>query len=302
MTSNPLVTIVLPTYNGSRYLRESIQSCIDQTYSNWELIIIDDASTDDTPALIGEFVAKDARVSSVRHEKNRRLPNALNTGFGCARGEYLTWTSDDNVYKPHALDRMVHYLEANPAIGLVYCDMRKIGADGEDLGPIPLKGPESLVEENCIGACFLYRRQLYEAVGRYDPEMVLVEDYDYWLRISRRFPIAHLRGVSPYLYRFQPGSLTSTRQEEVSIQRARALCRHVLPPAQGRQVLLDLYWSALWRFRSRGDFRAAWYCARKCLALAPLRLRHIRAVIGTGVRLLLSGRRVGAPSPKWIPG
>src|SRR5260370_31743679 len=134
MTHDPLVSIVLPTYNGSRYLAESIQSCIDQTYLNWELIIVDDASTDDTPAIIDRYVSHDPRISSVRHDANRRIPGGLKTGFARSRGEYLTWTSDDNLYEPDALERMVRYLDAEPAMGMVHCDEKTMPQDGQTIG------------------------------------------------------------------------------------------------------------------------------------------------------------------------
>src|SRR5690606_22425727 len=112
MNESPFVSIVLPTYNGARYLAQSIESCINQTYTQWELIIVDDASTDDTPAIISHYVQLDSRIRTVRHSTNRKLPAALNTGFDMARGEYFTWTSDDNYYRPEALGVMVAFLES----------------------------------------------------------------------------------------------------------------------------------------------------------------------------------------------
>jgi glycosyltransferase involved in cell wall biosynthesis len=295
MKSEPLVSIVLPVHNGMRYLDQAIRSCLEQTYGNWELIIVDDASTDDTPGLIARYERQDARIVSIRHEINRRLPGALNTGFARARGQLLTWTSDDNLYEPEALERMVGYLQDSPATGLVYCDERFIGPDGEDMGPYAKSGPEALARFNCVGACFLYRREVYEAVGEYDAQMILVEDYDYWLRVAHRFPVAHLRGIAPYRYRCHPGSLTARRFTEVIIQVARARCRHVLPPSEHRRVLTDAYWEALWEYRKAGDLRGAWFCARKCLALMPWRLRYAKVALTTGLRLLAAPRCMGIP-------
>ncbi len=79
--SSPLISIVLPVHNGSQYLAESIQSCLDQTMADWELVVVDDASTDLTPDIVAKFAAADARIRCVRHQINRRLPAALNTGF-----------------------------------------------------------------------------------------------------------------------------------------------------------------------------------------------------------------------------
>jgi glycosyltransferase involved in cell wall biosynthesis len=296
MKNEPLVSIVLPTYNGSRYLAESIKSCLDQTYRNLELILVDDCSTDDTPAIIERFARQDSRIVAVRNKKNQRLPRGLNIGFARSRGVYLSWTSDDNLYEPEAIELMVRYLEAEPATGLVYCDERWIGSDGAERG-ICLKGePEALRECNCINACFLYRRSVYETIGGYDADMVLIEDYEYWMRVATRFRIGHLRGVTPYRYRWHPGSLSRTRRAEIEIQSLRAKCRHFVPADQQRQFLLHAYQNMHWRFRSMGEIKAAWTCARACLALDPWSLRHIRTAMGTGIRLLVSRRRE-APAP-----
>ena len=84
----PVVSIVLPTYNGSTYLGEAIESCLAQTYPAWELIIVDDCSTDATPALLAQYAARDQRIRVIRHEENRKVPGALNTGHAAARGSY----------------------------------------------------------------------------------------------------------------------------------------------------------------------------------------------------------------------
>jgi glycosyltransferase involved in cell wall biosynthesis len=110
MTGQPLVSIILPTYNGSRFLERAIQSCLGQTYFSIELIIVDDASTDSTPEILARAVKQDTRVRVIWHDRNRKLPAALNTGFSEAKGEFLTWTSDDNEYLPNAIEQMVDFL------------------------------------------------------------------------------------------------------------------------------------------------------------------------------------------------
>jgi len=103
-----LISIVLPVYNGARFLRESIDSVLNQTYTNWELLILDDCSTDETPSIAQEYAEKDSRIFYYRNERNLRLPGNLNRGFSLAKGDYLTWTSDDNRYRPTALEKMLH--------------------------------------------------------------------------------------------------------------------------------------------------------------------------------------------------
>jgi glycosyltransferase involved in cell wall biosynthesis len=205
----PLVSIILPTYNGSAYLGEAIESCRAQTYRNWELILVDDCSTDETPSIIADAVARDPRVSSIRHEVNRKLPAALNTGHAAAQGRYLLWMSDDNRFLPSAIEEMTNFLEQNQEVGLVYADCVIIDDHGHYQRDFPAQPPSRLAYLNALGPCFMYRRSVYEAVGGYDPEMLLAEDYDYWLRVYRKFEVAPLHRVL-YQYRWHNQSLTST--------------------------------------------------------------------------------------------
>src|SRR5690349_9470116 len=120
--TQPLVSIVLPTRNGSRYLNESLQSIVDQTWTNWELIVVNDGSTDDTGRMIDTWAAKDTRIRAVHLKTNVGVPSALNRGFAEAQGEYFTWTSDDNRYRPAAIERFMIYLQSHPDVDLVYSD------------------------------------------------------------------------------------------------------------------------------------------------------------------------------------
>jgi glycosyltransferase involved in cell wall biosynthesis len=206
---DPLVSIVLPTYNGARYLPEAIRTCLDQTYRNIELVVVDDASTDGTPEVLASV--GDPRLRVIRHEVNRKLPGALNTGFAAARGDYLTWTSDDNRYMPVAVERMLTYLQARPDTAFVCAGYVFINPDGSRADRPPrAPGPIWLLPvRNVIGACFLYRREVAEKIGPYNESCFLAEDYEYWLRVQRRFRI----GVIPeplYEYRQHETSLSST--------------------------------------------------------------------------------------------
>ena len=214
MTTGPLVSIVLPTYNGARYLGQAIQSCLDQTYPHWELIIVDDASTDDTPTLIAQFIRKDGRIRLIRHAQNRILPGALNTGFAVATGEYLTWTSDDNCYRPEALAVMAAFLESAPEYEIVYADYTLIDADGRPVQHMAVRDPEDLVIGNHIGPCFLYRRIVQTTLKAYDESLFLAEDYDFWLRASTSFRLYPLH-KDLYLYRLHSGSLTHQKWAQV---------------------------------------------------------------------------------------
>ncbi|MBP6940567.1 MAG: glycosyltransferase [Syntrophorhabdaceae bacterium] len=197
-TTNSKVSIVLPTYNGTRFLHESIASCLGQSYKNIELIIVDDCSTEDVSRITCQF--DDPRMIIIRNKANLGLPGALNEGFKTAAGDYLTWTSDDNYYAQGAIEAMCGKLDGNPAIDFVYCNYTFIDNEGRLGESIRTGVPGELDSSNCIGPCFLYRRRVYEVVGDYDRSCSLAEDYDYWLRVRKKFVMER---IDAYLYYFR---------------------------------------------------------------------------------------------------
>ncbi len=176
MNTGPLVSIVLPTLNGSRFLAASLQSIVRQTYPHWELIIVDGGSTDGTLAIVDGF--NDPRIKVVRQSDNtHRLPGALNAGFAQAAGEYYTWTQDDDYFQPEALAVMVTALAASPAVAMVYTGFHFIDEHGHPLREAEVGPPDGLRRSNVVGHCFLYRRAIAEQVGPYDPAFLMAEDF-----------------------------------------------------------------------------------------------------------------------------
>lgn len=265
----PRVSIVLPVHDGARFLREAIDAVLGQTFADLELLIVDDGSTDGSPGIIAEAAARDARVCPLRHAENRRLPAALNTGFAAARGEYLTWTSDDNRYRPDALEALVAELDAHPEADVVYADYTRLAENGTARA-LRVLGPEALVFENTIGACFLYRRRVHEALGGYREDLHTVEDYDFWLRAAACFALRPLHR-DLYVYRDHAGSLTAQQWERIAALTTQIRAEHVAtvrcaPAADRARALLQIAVRA-WR---EGERRAALARGARALRIAPL--------------------------------
>lgn len=275
----PRVSIVLPTYNGSRFLRQSVESVIAQTFNDWELIIVDDCSTDNTPDVIAELVGTVPRIRSVRHETNRKLPAALNTGFALARGEYLTWTSDDNRFRPRAIERMVDYLDRYSDEAMVYAGFTKISDDGRPLGSEHPRPPDVLVESNAVGPCFLYRRSVRDAIGEYADDLFLAEDWDYWLRIYLQFRCAAL-DEDLYEYRWHDQMLTTTRGIEISRVVEKTLLRHMSSIRARGRILACRARLSLARRAKRREARSAWlrHLAQAMLLSPALTVRDERGL------------------------
>lgn len=203
-----LVSIVLTTLNGARYLREAVDSCLGQTYENIELIMVDGGSTDGTLEILATY--DDPRMRIIHQENNiGKLPGAINLGLENARGEYLTWMQDDSFYQKNAIELMVTQLVANPEIGQVYADYWEIDADGVANKILKAREPEEFLKAlgDPAGVCFLIRRAVREAVGPHDVTTYPSQDYDYRLRIALQFSSLHIHEPL-YSWRLHDTSLT----------------------------------------------------------------------------------------------
>ena len=213
----PIVSIVLPCYNGAGFLAQSIDSVIAQTFTDWELIIVNDCSKDNSLDIMQQYAEKDSRIRIINNEHNLKLPGALNRGFQEAKGKYLTWTSHDNRMAPTMLEEFVNYLDANPDKGLVTaCYAAFSLKTGETLYEVHHPDPQlHLPLFTCVCYAFMYRREVLETVGDYDTTLFLVEDYDYWVRIWQKYPVGKIYKVL-YYTGVGDDTLTLSRKKEIA--------------------------------------------------------------------------------------
>lgn len=216
MNNTPKVSIVLPCYNGAALLGQAIESCINQTFKDWELIIVNDCSTDNTLEVANAYAQKDERIRVYTNETNSKLPATLNNGFHIANGEYWTWTSDDNLLHPDMLKTFVAYLDGHKDVGCAVSDSYVIDENGNIIGEkiVPDDLNSKMMLNNYVGASFMYRRECALAVGEYREDFFLVEDYEFFIRMSFHCKMGH---ISQFLYYYMdnPNSLTATRQKEI---------------------------------------------------------------------------------------
>ncbi|MFL5739008.1 MAG: glycosyltransferase family 2 protein [Flavisolibacter sp.] len=214
---SPVISIVLPTYNGSRYIRKSVDSCLQQSFADFELILVNDCSTDDTASILEEYVKKDARVRVINNAFNKKLPLSLNAGFESATGKYFTWTSDDNFYAPSALQKMWEVLEKDSNIDLVYADYTLID-DKDKIFGVRKFGDVNKSFNRWLGAgaCFLYKKEIHRANNGYNPAAFLIEDYDFFVRAFIKFRFQYLPLADLYYYREHAASLTSTQNTAIN--------------------------------------------------------------------------------------
>lgn len=222
----PKISIVLPVYNGEKYLAEAIDSIINQTFKDWELIIVNDCSKDSSEFIVREFMKKDERIKLINNNENKKLPESLNVGFREAKGEFLTWTSDDNIYEINALEEMYTFLSVNKQLSMVVGNMEVIDEDGVFVRNWKTYSNSKMAENNVVGACFLYKAEILNNIGEYDTTLFLVEDYEYWLRIiSRGYVIGHI-DKKLYKYRIHGESLTQKRWKDALEKQYELRCRY----------------------------------------------------------------------------
>lgn len=229
LCQNALVSIILPIYNHADFLPHAIKSILAQTYKNWELIVVNDGSSDDFQGAIRPFLP-DKRIRIV-NQSNLKLPAALNNGFRFAVGEYFTWTSADNIMLPNQIEVLVRALQLNQNYGLAYSDYTAIDDSGANLddadwrkhnrpdGSARLHLPEHVTlnnfhdsGDNFLGASFLWRADIHDAVGAHDENCLGGEDYDFWLRMSIITPFLHVPH-NLYEYRVHDKTLNARAAE-----------------------------------------------------------------------------------------
>ena len=269
----PLVSIVLPTLNGARFIRASIESCLAQTFERFELIVVDGGSTDGTLEIVETI--DDPRVRLIHQPGNAgRLPGALDRGFEEARGELFTWTQDDDLYAPEALAVLVAGLNARPDAGMVYAGQVFIDRNGEQIRAGRDLPPEALNWTNPIGHCFLYRRAVAEAVGGYDARFLMAEDSHYWMRIHRCAEIVRLPGRY-FCHRLHDGNLTGRDYGAYAALRvsARARCEVLgLDRKSYRRQVANAWVEEAFAADGKRDRRHSLTCLARAAVLRPLSL------------------------------
>ena len=193
MTERPLVTIITPSFNQSRYIEATIQSVLSQDHPNIEYMIVDGGSQDGTVEIIKKYQDKLAWWVS---EKDKGQTDAINKGFARAKGEILAWLNSDDTYEPGAISAAVRYLQEHPEVGMVYGDCNFINETGRVIGRFgSAQTNEHLLRQGYVHIpqqTMFFRAELWKQVGPLDPSFYFAMDYDLWTRISARAELKYV--------------------------------------------------------------------------------------------------------------
>jgi glycosyltransferase involved in cell wall biosynthesis len=208
-----LISVLMPAYNADRYVAKSIESILNQTHANFELLIIDDCSTDRTWEIISSFAEKDSRVKIIRNQANAGISANRNKLIALSKGKYIAWQDADDISKSYRLEKQLSFLLNNPGVGMVggYLEffdgekslyVRKYETDDEILKKnmfrqSPMAQPTVMV-----------RKEALEKAGMFDEQLGQAEDLDLAYRIGNRYKWANIPEVL-LKYRFHPASISN---------------------------------------------------------------------------------------------
>ena len=203
------VSIIVPCYNQAQYLDDALQSVLEQTYTNWECIIVNDGSPDSTELTAQEWIVKDCRFKYV-FQKNGGLSSARNAGITIAEGEFILPLDADDIISPDYVAHAIQAFENDNSLKVVYCFAEKFGSDS-GRWELPNFSLYNLSQNNLIFCTALYRKKDWEFVGGYDVKMIYGwEDWEFWIAMLKNGGNVNRLEEVGFYYRVKSNSMLNT--------------------------------------------------------------------------------------------
>jgi len=218
----PLVSVIIPVYNGERYIEETIRSVMAQTGPSWEIIAVNDGSKDKSLGILIGLAAEEPRLHVISM-KNGGVSSARNAGVAGARGRYIAFLDQDDLWVPEKLSRQLARFRENPELGIVFTNESVIDASGAIVKSKVLSLSEKnrgWIFEELVFECFMpvssvmMMREIFDRVGGFDPHLALAEDYDFFLKAVRIVPVDYV-DEPLLLYREHGQSGTYTKVDQI---------------------------------------------------------------------------------------
>lgn len=278
-------SVIIPTYNRADYLPQALQSVFDQTLSPFEVIVVDDGSTDNTADVVRAF---EPRVRYFRHDHNKGVSAARNSGLEAAQGEIIAWLDADDLWEPDFLATVISLLAADQELDGVYTGFVLIDAVGNILSQSsqrvvpPSELFSSLVDDNFIQTpAIVVRRKCFEQVGSFDTRFGICEDYDMWLRLAKVFTIMGLPAPLVRIRVHENSTLADTAAfaqfRLAVIQKHFGPLEGALPtwPEDKRRAYAQTFRSIALRYIQDGQPDEGWQFLEKAVSIWPALLDRL---------------------------
>ena len=217
--NNLKISVIMPVYNGEKYLAEAIESILTQTFTDFELIIVNDGSTDSSLETIERY--NDRRIKLINNSKNLGITKSLNIALKEAKGKYIARQDADDISLSTRLEEQLKYIETHPEVGVVGTNVYNIQEDGTISGSScldPKPTLEKLLKDNrIIHGSIMMGKRVIEEVGYYDDAFRISQDYELWLRISKNYEIRNIKNPL-YKLRAHKKRITIVNLKEATLE------------------------------------------------------------------------------------
>lgn len=278
---SPTISVIIPTYNRAHLLGRAIQSVLEQTYRDFEIIVVDDGSTDNTEEVVKSF--NDERIRYIRRERNKGGAAARNTGIKAARGEYIAFQDSDDEWSPQKLEKQMAVFKRAPLnVGVVYTGFWRIEGNKKVYIPhVMIRQKQGNIHNSLLEGCFvaastaIVRKDCFTKVGAFDERLPCFQDWELWLRISKYY---HFKCINePLVLSYQSQDSISANKNAVKNALKLVLERHSADIKKNKKTEAKAYFSIGSHLYWVREFAEARKYFLKAARLHPLNIKFFLA-------------------------
>ncbi len=280
---NPTVSVIIPTYNRAHLIGRAIQSVLNQTYQDFEVIVVDDGSIDNTEKIVKSF--NDPRIRYIRHEKNKGAAAARNTGIRAARGKYIAFQDSDDEWLSEKLEKQMKIFENAPAeVGVVYTDVWRITGDKKRYFYSPEIMPEDgIIYEQALDyrvmnigiQTALIKKEVFDKAGMFDEKIPRFIDLEFFIKVSKHYYFYHIG--EPLVNYFDTDQSISANTKALIAARKLILEKYFKDIEKDKKVLSKHYFSIGVNLCLNNNFKEGRSYLIKAIQTRPLNIKFILA-------------------------
>ena len=286
MERTPIISVIIPTYNRAYLIGKAIKSVLNQTYQDFEIIVIDDGSTDNTKETVKSF--NNFKIRYICHTNNQGVSVARNTGIRASRGKYIALLDSDDEWLPEKLDKQIKVFKSEfPEVGVVYSNVLYIDESGKNMNklrnPKKVEGYiyEDLLGGNYVGtpSTLLIKKECFNQVGLFDDLLNAENDWDMWIRIAKYYRFALIK-IPLVKYRFHSNRISNNPELKI-IMANRILVKYANVLEKRRGVHSKHYFNIGNRFYHMGKMKEGQRYLLKAISLYPFSIRYYICIVGS---------------------
>jgi glycosyltransferase involved in cell wall biosynthesis len=276
---NPKVSVVIPTYNRAHLIPRAIQSVLDQIYQDFEIIIVDDGSKDNTEEIVRNY--KEERIKYIRHTRNKGASAARNTGIKASRGKYIAFQDSDDEWFPDKLRQQIKVFDdSSPEVGVVYSGFYRI--EGNKKVYLPEERftqkdgniHHELLKGNFVGTpAVLIRKECFEKIKYFDENLLALEDWELWIEISKHYNFKYIN--KPLLYVYSTPNSVNLNQNNMLKAHEVVLLKHLDDFAKDKKILSEHYYAVGKGLCTSGDFKNGRAYLLKSIKINQLNIKTV---------------------------